>query len=327
LILNSIIPAGITLTITGIATTVYSGTIGVFTALNAAANQPAQVQDAGLAAATQVNRRFRMTSGAALNAIAWGLAAVAADTERVSQFITTASGSGTAAVPANGNTYVVETLDTLVGGISIIYNGGGSILIQDITFTSGASSTYSVINGNALNAVRFVGNRWTATSNTFRESLCTFVGCSYSGLSLSFGRYIVNGVALTGTGNNFFSVFLGGDVSNSVAACLQGTRLSLSGGTYTVLQSIGLFDVVGGVGVLVDAVTDLYINVSTAIIWRTGGTIVTGMQVISGGKVVYQVKPTLTGATQDVLLGGTALAWAAIPAINAANNAAIVLRA
>lgn len=64
LVLNFASPAQTVITVTAPMTTVYSGTIGTFTAGVPTTNTRATLQDAGLVAATHLRRRVRLTSGA-----------------------------------------------------------------------------------------------------------------------------------------------------------------------------------------------------------------------------------------------------------------------
>lgn len=62
-------------------------------------------------------------------------------------------------------------------------------------------------------------------------------------------------------------------------------------------------------------------------VYGSGNTFPTAALVRSGTGFVYTTKPTIVGTVQDALVGGTARAWAAIPYIEPANNAMIVVRA
>lgn len=70
---------------------------------------------------------------------------------------------------------------------------------------------------------------------------------------------------------------------------------------------------------------------STGALWGLSAAANTyGLQVFSGGYVDYTVLPNIIGALspgQDVRVGSAPIAYASLPMINPANNAAIVLRA
>lgn len=328
LVIQAIIPAGRTLLVTAAMTTVYSGVIGVFTALNAAANQPAQIQDAGLNAAAEVRRRFRMTNGAASGALAWGLAAVAADTERLSQF--TSPTSGASQTPANGNTYVVETYNAIIGGIQCRCLGGGILRIENLQDTSGGNDVH-VCNNGATTRTFIVGCDFTGTTQ-WRDSLITRRSNAYANNFYRFCEMFEQGYASFGVLNTQLACTI--NITNP--ACFQGQSMFLGVATFVQHTGpIGFFDLpAAGQASLLELEGSAVLIAPNAgsILWGVANLKTTGVTVRSGAQRIYTTIDTAVGTVNQVLLGGivttyAAIAGAALGSIIQGNGAAYVLRA
>jgi len=337
LTLSCVVPPERELVVTGSKTTVYTGTITAYTGLNQGTSTPSSIQDAALVAATHVNRRFRITSGAALTAIAWGLLNTAADTMRVSQFATSAGATN----PANGDSYVIETLDTSVGLISVEGTGGGKIIVQDITLAGGPPG--NICKGNSfgsqsspLSTFELVGcditglTLWINTAGVHRScyyrSIIAFITCS---MSIATGAAKAAGIFV-----NFPSILF---IPNPF--CSQGgdgnPRFTISGRIEQDNSGhIGIFnDAAGDASILINPGGKLIANDANAILWDNAANAKTnGVRVRSGGGRYYLTIDTLNGAVNDTNLGNVPSTYAAIVAaplgsIVTGNDAAYVLRA
>lgn len=318
-------------------TEVANGTITTYTARvpasNTAATILADISFAGLAQA-----RIRITSGPSAGATAWIGKDLGANTCRVGAF----QREGTPLTPANGSTFVVETYPTAVGGVAFAFAGGGVVRVEDLDIRNisigqghyllgsglglfgasalfgGGSQLYRCILSGASNS----GSRWYYGAN--------FTGCcSTTSLVWAVGQFSLQG-------HTFFSRW---EVRESASVVANGPYLtleSISSGSVALVQlSVGnilyavdieVFDCTSrGQGFLLDG---SYVGAFDArSVYGSGNTLPSAIQCYSGSSWIYTTKPTITGTVQDTLVGGTAKTWAAIPYVEAANNAMIVAKA
>lgn len=125
----------------GASTTTASGSMTAVTALNRATNQATEITTA---TALSVGDRLRVTSGAALDAIAWVAKSLGAGVYRTSAFATVpifVPGDNTfttAALPAPMDTFVVESLRKVYHGLFIVLtqavNVGNVASVQFLDF-------------------------------------------------------------------------------------------------------------------------------------------------------------------------------------------------
>jgi hypothetical protein len=325
LTLNCVIPDDITLTITAPVTTVFSGTIGAFTPY-AAGVTAALLQDPTLVAVTQVARRFRMTSGPAAGFLAWGLLDTAIDTIRISAFH---NGVFTVTNPVAGDTYVVETFDTTILGLAIDTIGNGGITLTNLSVSNVGVST-NFFNTHSAFAVAY-GCQFTGGCN-WRSSQMSLRATRHAGSIQGFtdnSNVIASAIACFGN----LSTTSGGLISFVHRADFQAAKITFTGApsilanpnahmAFYNLPATGI-----DAAVTLDALGSLIQTTAGALIWGIAPLQAFGVRVLSGCSLQYLTKPTVTGITADTVIGGTNTTWGAIPFINPANNAMIVLRA
>ena len=314
-------------------TEVASGTITTYTARNAAADTSATIL-ADISFAGLAQARIRLTSGASAGATAWIGADLGGNTCRVGAFQL----NGGAVTPANGVTFVVETYPTAVGGVTIQYVGAGHVRVEDFEVRQistgqpqyliggglGSSTTLFEAGAQVYRCKFTVGSRWYYGT--------TLTGCcSTAPMIAASGQYIMQGhtwfsamtlrdnasLTLQGPYVTFDSV----NVSIPVMQVLTGSVL----GYAADIEFFGCVSTVAGLALAEFA--SAYSSSSARSVYGSGNTFPTAALVRSGTGFVYTTKPTIVGTVQDALVGGTARAWAAIPYIEPANNAMIVVRA
>jgi hypothetical protein len=327
-----IVPRGVTFDIIGAATTVLGpDTITTYTARSGAGNTSATLLSAATSFAASVGRRIRITIGANAGAVAWVLADLGGNTCRVSAFISTA---GTVVVPANGDTFVVETLNTVIGGVSTpMHTGGGIIRMTDVEIQSQNAlqihqfyaSTTPQITAPGFFRCKFGGAtamQWVG--GTAYNACCFQVHTQ----TYQTGDYFEGGSARISSAMSIRHALVGSALSYN---CHDGTSATLSVTGDAVVQDIVDRQFFGQTGAQTVLLTD-----NAAFMWQTGifhygvvGTTVAYL-VRSGCMLGYVTnKPGILGnvpGVNDIKLGGTDFGWGAIPAVNALNNAAAVVR-
>ena len=116
--------SGEVLTIEGISTTLYSGTVAAYTK-NPSTNTPGTLSDAAWTVATYLHKHIRFTSGAADDMGAWILEADygGAGNARLSAVIEQVYGYPGTAAPGVGDTFVVEDFPTVTMDGLVAYSG------------------------------------------------------------------------------------------------------------------------------------------------------------------------------------------------------------
>lgn len=314
-------------------TEVASGTITTYTARNAAADTSATIL-ADISFAGLAQARIRLTSGASSGATAWIGADLGGNTCRVGAFQL----NGGAVTPANGVTFVVETYPTAVGGVTIQYVGAGHVRVEDFEVRQigtgqpqfiaggglGSSTTFFETGAQVYRCKLTVGARWYYGT--------AFTGCcSTAPMIVASGQYIMQGhtwfSAVTLRDNASLTLqgpYVTFDSANISIALMQ----VLTGSVLLYGADIEFFGCVSTVAAFALAeFASIYSSASARSVYGSGNTFPTAALVRSGTGFVYTTKPTIVGTVQDALVGGTARAWAAIPYIEPANNAMIVVRA
>ncbi len=340
-------------------TTLYTGTFTTATAINAASNEGQIVGDtsiptswtaAGLLnTATGAAIRIRITGGARSGAISYPARDLGSFTVRTSPFIvpnTTLpipAGPPPAVVsPQVGDPFVVETSLASISDFVCDMSGCASIPTPS---GAGVRLMFAHIDlpNNASNRPQASFNQASGSTPEIIFSACglgqirtrqctnlSIENCKMGQQDIRHGQVAVVGGLVTGVQQ----------ISGAGARCqyLRDCLMEL-GGRITaetvgvILERVGIFNNTGSAG-----------SGGDAILVRPGGgvrieTIASapavygkdnaqyGLNVQSLGGIAYTVKPTVTGATNDTLIGGTATAYGAVPFINTTNNAAVVLRA
>lgn len=286
-------------------------------------------------------KRVRLTSGAALN----GVTTVASlgggiTIANIGQFTTDAGLTGTAVNPANGDGFVIENYTTQIREWSINCPGA-AVELRDISWLSSAGGTSNCQSQQATNfLLKIFGCEFNLTGVvTNVEGDCVVVACAVVGaggpvqtvncfqtwknccvlstspLTHALGSQIQANVMLhdgDGAANAGLSINNNSQVSDNSQRCFFGC---VNGGGSTCLARAG-----GGGA-----------QWSLNTFWgATGNTTTNACQVVNGSMAQYTTLPTATGATPgaaDVVIGGVAMAWAALPFVNAApDNASFNVR-
>lgn len=344
LVLNFSVAAYCWIQVTAATTVDYTGSVTGFTTYSAGVTA-ALLDDAAAAFVSgDQQKRVRLTSGAGSGACAVVLKRISGTQIRVSDFYTQGTtGYGTptlTATPANGTTFVVETLSCQVGGLDVVIDGGMSaVTIRDITFVRGNASltrttmrlwssalgTSSKLFGCALdtassnltltNSVATLVSTWTRdTTGAFTVGDSTLLGY---GLVL-FGAMIVGAQG---------SLTMTGGFTQQALTAGRGIIQVNRNGILTSSSTWGAFDV-SGVDSSLDIEDQGYVQHTAATAyWGIGAGPTYGVRCRGKAAMDYVTKPTLPGTANDTIIGGTATAWGAVPYINPANNCAITLRA
>lgn len=313
-------------------TQVATGTITTYTARNAAGNTSATIL-ADISFAGRAQTLMRLTSGASSGATAWVGFDLGGNTCRVGAFQL----DGTAVTPTNGTTFVLETYPTAIGGVSCQYSGSGTMIVQDLEIQQISTGQAQYIIGGGLGSS---GAFFEGGSSIYRCKLSVgsrwyygtcFTGCmNTAAFIVATGQFIMQG-------HTFFATM---SVRDSCTLTLQGGYVTFE----SINTTIGIAQIFAGCVVSQGADVEMFncvtttqgflvsdnstwaSSVSARSTYGSGNTLPTAVQIRSGASWIYTNKPTITGTVQDTIVGGAALAWAAIPTITAANNAMIVAK-
>ena len=246
----------------------------------------------------------------------------------------TLTGLGTLSSPVAAETLTINTLSTVPAsqfqwaGQTSDVNATFNFIIKDFAFTDGTSnlltagvgkmqvlgcdiqmpSVSSTIMDGLVGRTQWIANKWTFTS-------------------------AVNQNFVSGSGNSFI---IGPTVVAAANATLQYNNLRNLNNPF--FQTVGIFiagrsQVVGTMffrnftsGDVLSILAGSFLSTGGAVAGasNTGGV---GINVNSSAAMNYQTKPTLTSSVNDTKIGGVATAYAAVPAVTAANGAALVLLA
>lgn len=343
-----------------------TGTLLTYTPLNRATHTLNKITASGITWASHVGRRITLTSGAfaGYHAVVVAATGGAGGTEAEISSWCQPQGSITSstihAVPtlnpaiAGTETFEISNLTSLGRRARISFKSSvGSLAAfgNCITFFKDV-----LVPGQ---------NLANSSSAPFLECLepsavTIWNGCDIQGLCIGAGLHRFYGCHHGGgklLGNATFgnvSRFVAGAVCrpdgaavsmqiNGPAACLDGDivlhkcQLDVGGGsgqTDGFVSSVTLGNVcvrqATGSGILVRPRS--FVRIQNGLysghnVWGNGNTTY-GIEVKAGALVVYEAtKPTVTGATNDTLIGGAVTAYAGVPVVTAANQAAIVLNA
>lgn len=327
-------PNGV-LRVRGTATVTYTSPGGGFSAvtnLNRAAQTPADITEAGLGAG-RAGQRIRATSGLSVGALAWLAKDLGAGQYRVSPW--TRYNDGATPLPstptnhnvAPGDTFVIESLTeivrmqwTVLASDKSVQVNGVQILFRDIEIQD---SSRDIIQYNAPNAVFFspvaFGCNWNGCPFNGTSIACAFDPTTFVGtLAGMYSCYVQGSVSVQTDGMlyvDFDTLFQGGTF---------GYNLRLRQGGQARMGAAAFFDsTADGVVVEDGSVRSLAFLSGNDLIWGTSNAAY-GIRVRAGHQWLYGTMPILTGTTNDTIIGGTATAYAGIPFIEPANNAAMV---
>lgn len=341
-----VVPAQTNVRLRGRMTTVYAGTVNLYSAENPGVAL-AVLRDLGADFSLWIGKRVRFTSGPAS-----GMTCIILDISGgvQSALVTTCvSESAATANPVAGNTFVIEDWGTKVRTVNVDILGGPTInppttmarcsdlFVQSPNpgssrnnwFLVNGTRTAGYVYGCKLGAVAGAsGHQWSRGA--------TFVGCVTDDVSfiLTAGEFfeircghlrplVLTAGYLTGSGSNVsyggalrnvqVSASNNGMIEDIAPRCIQDSATSTSGAM--------LIEDGGGYSA----------STASALLWGTNPLMASaGVFIRSLTGAVYVTKPQLTAnnpGVNDVSLGGVLTAYAGIPAINAANLAAMVVRA
>ena len=249
--------------------------------LNTATNTPFAVTAGTLTAAGAVNKRIRWTSGAAVNAHAWGTLAVSTNKLRLTEVLIPVASfaaapfaipAATVAAPANGDTFVVEDLRVITRlHIGLRAPPAGSSLGIRVVLDS-ISTTLS---GGADCAVFSDGSNVTTLAGEIRSH--TMRGCQLN-ILIDTGRKIIQGGHHVGNFYMSANMAFGDSVLDHFT--LQGDHfIGLTSGTGVgassnwLIGQIGMFDAtsVNSSGIYIAANCQFRASLPTVIYGNTAG--------------------------------------------------------
>ncbi|HMG13320.1 MAG TPA: hypothetical protein VK571_09100 [Gemmatimonadaceae bacterium] len=340
--------AGALVTVVGNVTTSAVGTIGAFVAQNAvaAANVDGircEFTDAGAPAIIQKSR-LRITASATPSHV--GLVAFVTSLKAGNPLnpYTTRWATGGAhpsfasAVidPSNGDSYVVDTLNTTMGVIDIdaaVVGTSGQVLIQDfVVHAPGSPGTYHRISSNEIDAAtpfgpwcyrcQFTDDNWTGIyRSTAGFALCDFRKGPfmlesylwlYNNIFWEFGPEVNNGVSIFAFENTLASV---GASAVRFVLSIFGTALNFG--------NLGWVNGVGGTALSMNQNSRF---VSESQEWGAGNSYAVGWAIIGGNQVTYTAKAQINiPATIPIQLAGLNYVQADLPVTDGTAWASFVL--
>jgi hypothetical protein len=321
-----------TLTIQGVMTENYAGTVTGFTAFNPAGGVRSVFTDAAADFST-LKQRIRMTSGPANAGLAW-YNSIAAATDAQPGAFALVTGATSGIIPAIGNTFVLETPASIIPGYGIRVDGPGGVFLRDFKIAgTGTKQCYLWSQNNG----RVFGCQFDATGGT-----CALFGRFVAIACMSENGFlsVASDGAITMTTHHFFSQaqIVGGYVNaNNAIHDGNGTsnvELFISNGASVedggTVSARCFFGCLGGAELVELSDGGMWVlNSTNARFWgAAGNTATNALQVFNGSGFSYVTLPTATGAVPGndvVLAGGAAIAWAALPAVAVAPNNAFAL--
>lgn len=341
LVLLGIFPGQIALNVTGQMTVVASGTITGWQAfVPGAPGTRSAITDAAQDFTAHVHRRIRMTSGAAIGAVSWVCSLGSGPTvANVGKFYNLTGLLGTAVDPAPGDSYVIETFNTDIREYHLLSLGGQTTTVRDVVVRPGSGISQSDTSASSNIGARLFGCAFDTTGAT--EIITTadqlWIGCA----SMGSGAFQTTECFLSMKGFCAFN-----SVWHALGSHVQASNVVHDGGGTVnaglrVTDQSQVADIIGfrGFWGVIDGVTDALVSVGSGMdvwgsegsvqTWGSGNTTTYAFRVRNGGQCHYDTKPTVFGGTpgNDVKLGPSVLAYAAIPACNAPpDNAAFNVR-
>lgn len=328
------------LVIRGTMVPVYSGTIQVYTAWNAAGGVRAAITDPGANFAASLSSRIRMTSGAANNGLSAYNSVAAATICQPNSFAYSDPTSATSAstlTPANGDTFVVETQGTVLAqGAFVRVGGSGKTVVRDMNYTPSSSGTrFFASGGGGATRCIVLGVQFGATASAapLVTGCATFVACYCTGnfnpSMIAQEPCVLQALSFFGTGVGAMQGYwLGNNIMHDPNGAGAG-QLQIINGAH--LEDIGsqaghcFFNCVGGTSLAeLNDGGEWHMTTASCLFWGSAGNTATvALKVFNGSGFVAVTRPTATGAVPGndyVLAGGAPAAWATWPAIAAAPN-------
>lgn len=343
LVLNFSVAAYCWIQITAATTVDYTGSITGFTTYSAGVTAALLSDTAAAFAVGDQQKRVRLTSGAGIGACSVVLKRISSTQIRVSDFYTQGTtGYGVPALtatPANGTTYVIESLPCQIGGLDVVIDGAASaVLIRDVEFIRSSSdllrSTLRFWSSALSSSAKLFGCRLTASGANMglTNSVCGLVAVAVTDQT---GAFTISDSSITCHGLALFTA----SMTVAQQGSLQATSIfqqSLTAGrgmvnvtrngVLTCSGNWAAYDLTGDAALVIE--DNAYVQATAATVyWGIGTGTTYGIRCRGKGAMDYVTEPTISGGTNDTIIGGTATAWGAVPYINPANNCAITLKA
>lgn len=328
------LPTGVTLILQGATTTTEVGTISAVTPTVPATNTRGNVTNTGGDPVFVEATRLRLTSGASVGALAWVTGVVGGNVARVSRWGRVdplVSVNPTIVEPAIGDTYAVDTFQTTLSRLDIRVRGPGRLLVRDcIVDSGGAFPAHRLQNDQlSLGGVYMYSCRFAGAAATFYEGQAALVSCQVESIC-AFSNMVTllrNSVFRGGT----VSLIHGTTGNFGRSNCFDASSLTVQGALAIFTDTdIQFVDQPAGPLVAIDIFPGGTVQAdANAVAWGAdNGAMASAIRCRSGTSYLYAnvaAKPTIPGGLADVNLGGALFAYAAIPAINPANNAQMVV--
>lgn len=331
-------------------TTIDSGTLTAASqAYNATTNTDCRITDAAQAWAGNVDARIRFTSGPANGNIAWVLADLGAGVARIGQLVNRTTGNASP-LPGIGDTYVIERLNTQIAGFRVDIKGGMRFAGHDLNDHCEANTQ----------TVQYLRASGCLPLTTDQAPECKLVGCMFENaviaatiahnFTMSFfglwgthsrvawrqshSRVFVNSHSSTQS----FGLNAGSRCDVQVHLIMQGAGVVLfpySTITCTVdgaaaPAAIGFYGAAGSACLDLDCHTQFTSVLAGNTVMGLGNTSTQTVRIRTGGGFYFLGLPSVApaiGPAVDVLVGGFAVAWAAVGAGSQANGAVCAPRA
>lgn len=273
-------------------------------------------------------QRLRMVDGAAQGAFAWvtkvttpGAGGVA-NVSRWGKLATVrTSTSVTLTEPLAADSYVQDTLNTVIGRVDLRARGSGRIILQDCDINTAATVAHrGVCDNSTTNGVQLYGCRIRSGGSVlFEDGEFTLTNCQIgqgSTVIFSKGFFIPRTCVFTGG----VQVWGGGVVNQNDGACFDGTNLIVYQGLYDVGTGTTAND-----AQWVDGTTNNAIELDPAGMINNHGSnnqmwgldngyAGVAIRVFAGAHYAYASKPSIPGGTgNDFNIGGTTGLYAALP--------------
>ena len=275
--------------------------------------------------------RLRLTSGTMSGAIAYVTGLSSATVGFVSKWARLSSGSSSSPTlgdPAINDQYVVDTLESKVGAVTITWFGQGRVTLKDLELKMDASGGANLLPGSYFLPLLW-GCLITTGRTDFDKSQFLAVSCAWDTQcvlveSVFAARACVWRAAVT--------VDYAATLNLGSSCCFDGAGLVVQHGGYA-LATLSAADVQfvdqPSIAIDVDANSMVEGETASSRFWgpNTAASIAEAIRVRSGGNVVYTNVPSIAGGVVDTLIGSVGTAYGALPSYNTSLGCGIVNRA
>ena len=334
-----------TVTITGTMTTIDSGSITGYVAWDSASDVRGALTDVGQNFTPHVRRRIQITSAGAaqggithIGSLGGGVAVANVGQFRTPGDATLSGYSGVDVNPVPGDTYIIETFDTQIAGYDFRCPGA-SVILQDVEVAPLPGKASFCFSHQMQGLAKVAGCDFVGApgAGTTAQGAQMWVACAVSGTTTVFRDGLLTTKALC--------VFTLVSIYDALWSA-DSTMHDGDGGTLDVHLDLELgttlldngFRAFFGCSAASSALAWVnkasYWQLSSCYLWGAAGNLTTNAVRVTNGSGVYYVTGFLPKATgivpgNDVVLSGAAaIAWAAVPAVAAPpNNAVVALHA